>query len=229
MKTLNVAKKLPIFHPRYLAKIKESNIRPTVQGLLNQSSLARQTAAWNHCQPLSKSIGVWVLEYQRACPQENHPDMAGLHLKLPPLFLYFLLSYFPLILFLSPHQYSLCPSTFLSFLCHLLFWSPSFLFFYLAVFSPSSVTSPFLSLCVFTFHPLSLNDPQCCWISYPCSQNCKASWDQRSESKEGKIEKGRVLWCRHTRPPSLHRQSARHSSWGQRNWLALFPLLSEWY
>lgn len=69
---------VPTFHPRYLTKIKESNTRPTVQGLLNQSSLARQTAAWNHCQPLSKCIGVWVLEYQRACPQENHPDVAGL-------------------------------------------------------------------------------------------------------------------------------------------------------
>lgn len=29
--------KILIFHPRYLAKIKESNIGPTVQGLLNQS------------------------------------------------------------------------------------------------------------------------------------------------------------------------------------------------
>lgn len=40
---------------------------------------------------------MWVLEYQRACPQENHPDVAGLHLRLPPLILSFLLSWFPLI------------------------------------------------------------------------------------------------------------------------------------
>ena len=99
---------LPIFHPRYLTKIKESNTRPTVQGLLNQSELARQTAAWNHCQPLSKCIGVWVLQNQRACPQENHPDVAGLRFRLPPLFCFptFLAFFIPLTSsILSPSFY----------------------------------------------------------------------------------------------------------------------------
>ncbi len=48
----------------------------------------------------------------------------------------------------------------------------------------------FLSL-FFALCPLRLNGPQCCEIWFPCSQNCKASWDQRSKSKESAIEKER--------------------------------------
>lgn len=167
-----------------------------------------------------------MLEYQRACPQENHPDKAGLHLKLPPLFSFFLLSCFPLIL---------CYSHLISTLHVLLHF-----FLYFVIFSfdlPRSFYSVsrfsqslFLSLRVFTSYPISLNDPQCCWISFPCSQNCKVSWDQRSRKQRQRTrETESVLWCRYTRPPSLHSRNARHSGRGQRNWLALFPLLSEWY
>lgn len=156
------------------------------------------------------------------------------------LFFSFLLSsHFSL---LSPHLYSSLHLQFCLYFVPLSFDLPLTLSTCLLTLSLgpeiiSHIFQPHLQLCffpfsVFTFCPLSLNDPQCCEIWFPFSQNCKASRDQRSKVKKAqwrKREKDRVLHRRHTRPPSLHRQSARLSSWGQRNWLALSPLLSERY
>lgn len=91
------------------------------------------------------------------------------------------------------------PSTVLSLFCPAFFWSPldslhlssdsQFRsrnhFSYLSTPSPA----PFLSFFVFTLCPLALNDPQCCEIWFPFSQNCKASWDQRSKVKKAQWRK----------------------------------------
>lgn len=113
-------------------------------------------------------------------------------LRLPPLFLFC----FPLISLLSPHLYSPPRSVFLlSSLLISLWLSPFFLCLSVLFQNHSSYLLHHLHLCfclsVFTLCPLSLNGPQCCEIWFPCSQNCKASWDQRSKSKECSIEKER--------------------------------------
>lgn len=96
-----------------------------------------------------------MLEYQRACPQENHPDMAGLHLSLPLLVLSFLLSSnFSL---LSPHLPSfvsglLLSSSYLISLRLSLLFSSSVSKFCSKTVSPPS-PSPLLSLSFFFLPP----------------------------------------------------------------------------
>lgn len=132
-----------------------------------------------------------MLEYQRACPQENHPDVAGLHLRLPPLdpscaFLSFFLTLTSSIPPPPPPPRSCPTSVLLSFdlprTLSLLLLSRRFV--------PRSFfipPSPLLS----ALWPLSLSGPRCCEIWFPCSQNCKASWGQRSRSEECAIEQQR--------------------------------------
>lgn len=142
-----------------------------------------------------------MLEYQRACPQENHPDVAGLHLRLPPLFLFC----FPTFLsfFITLTSSILSPSFYVS--VFLLSSSPlislwlSSSFFCLSVLlqNHSSHLLPhllfhlcFLLALFLLFCPFSLKGPQCCEIWFPNSQNCKVSWDPRSKSEERATEKG---------------------------------------
>lgn len=137
-----------------------------------------------------------MLEYQRACPQENHPDVAGLHYNsLLSVFLFCFPAFLSFFITLTSSIFS--PFFYVSvFLLSSSFWSPSYSRPLSVLFQNHSLyLPPHLHLCfflsVFALCPLSLNGPQCCEIWFPCSQNCKASWDQRSKSKEFAIEKER--------------------------------------